>query len=168
MTEKSRGMHGVFRRSPRAPCPAHEPGPGVDPAVLRSHLRHAGRAEAEEAENEANGGIDRVELEREQGAFEQRKVDESDGSPEYQHVEGDVPPGPPGCRDCAACEKGSSAAHHHGHEQEQPDIVFLVEDAVHPPASTSWRPPSRYADFTSGRSSSCAPVPESVITPLTI
>src|SRR5256714_3643427 len=77
---KSPGISRVFRNC-IAPRPAQKPGPVVDPAILRRHLGHARGAEAEIAENEADGRVDRIVSRRQQCALEQRKMDEPHGQP---------------------------------------------------------------------------------------
>src|ERR1044072_4335844 len=130
-SEKSPGIGAFSRDCGGSPRPAQPSGRRIDPAVLRRHLGDGGHAEAEDPEHEANDGIDGVELKRQQGAVEQRKMDEAHRRPENQHVTCNVQPGAPGGRDGAAGEPCGAAAHEDGHEQEQPDVLFLVEDAAH-------------------------------------
>src|SRR3954447_6886159 len=139
--QKSPGIEPVSRNCGRAPGPAQTPAPLVDPAVLRRHLGGAGRAVAEKAKDQADNRVHGIELRREQRSLEQREMDEAHREPKDQHVESHMPPGPPGRRDRPAGEPGRAAAHDDGHQHEQADIVFFVQDAAH--ASTSCLPPSR-------------------------
>src|ERR1043165_6842903 len=129
--EKSPGIGPFSRYCGGSPRPAQPSRRRIDPAVLRRHLGDAGRAEAEEPEDQAYHRVHGVELGRQQRAVEQREMDETHPGPENQHVAGDVQPGPPGGRDGAAGQPCGPPAHEYGHQQEQPDVFFLVEDAAH-------------------------------------
>jgi len=58
-------------------------------------------------------------------------MDEAHRGAQDQHIGDDLPPWPPGLRDGAAGKDRSTAAENDGHEQEDAERAFLVQETLH-------------------------------------
>src|SRR6516165_8462726 len=76
----------------------------MDPFVAGDHLGGAREVKAERAERQADRVIDEIIMQRQELAVEQGVVEETHRSAQRQHVEREMPPGPPGRGDCTPGE----------------------------------------------------------------
>src|SRR5579863_7603989 len=110
-------------------APAQHPVRRVDPPILRDHLRGTRGAKTEASRDQADRAVDGIVMQRQQCAAEKRKVNETHGGAEDQHVEDDLPPRPPCRRHGAAGKPRRAAAQYDGDENKNAERVFLVENA---------------------------------------
>src|SRR5712671_1500374 len=130
LNRNSRQKSSCFAHVPAArPCDARSR-PVPQDAVLPRHLARPRDPKARHAEQKRDAGIDRIEMQRQQGSAEQRKMEKPYDRAQHQHIGGEAPPRPPGLRDGATGKPSRPAAQHEGDEQEDAEGVFLVEPGV--------------------------------------
>src|SRR5262245_36439013 len=110
-----------------AAAPAKQARALVDPVVAGDHPAGAREVKAEQAEREADRVIDEIIVQRQELALEQREVEETHGKAQRNHVEREMPPRPPRCRNRAAGKPGGTAAHADAQQEKDAERVLLGE-----------------------------------------
>src|ERR1700720_2817343 len=81
--------------STRLAAPAQRTIRLVDPGIWSDHPVGARGLKSGKAESHAYEGVDRIIMDREEGALEQREMNEPHRGAQHQHVDDDLPPRTP-------------------------------------------------------------------------